>query len=287
MVEIDEAALRRHIGAKMTAEDVATAYPLRALAAALGRDEPAPGEGSEVPPGWHGLFFLSTEGPESLGPDGLAVGAGVLPPMPFPRRMFAGERLRFHKPIRVGDRLTRETELLDIRIKQGRTGTLGFTTQIHRYFGPDGLCIEEERDGVFREEVPAGAGNPSTRRDEPPADLPWRREVTMDTVTLFRFSALTFNGHRIHYDRTHAMEVEGYPGLVVHGPLASTLLHDFARDHNPGRSFAGFHMRARAPLFDVAPFTLQGRPNEAGDGCDLWAVTPEGTVAMSAGVNFA
>ena len=286
-MEIDEVALRRHIGTKLVTHDVATAYPLKALAATLRRDEPAPEEGSEVPPGWHGLFFLATDGPESLGPDGLATGAGVLPKMPFPRRMFAGERLRFHRPIRVGDPLTRETELLDITIKQGRTGTLGFTTQIHRISGPDGLCVEEERDGVFREEVPAGTGNPSTRRETPPEDVAWRREVTMDTVTLFRYSALTFNGHRIHYDRTYATEVEGYPGLVVHGPLLSILLHDFARDNNAGRVFAGFHMRARAPLFDVAPFTLFGGPNEADDGCELWAVGPEGTVAMSAGVAFA
>jgi len=123
--------------------------------------------------------------------------------------------------------------------------------------------------------------NAAPRREAAPSDVPWRRLVTPDAVLLFRFSALTFNSHRIHYDRAWAMEAEGYPGLVVHGPLTSTLLIDFARDHNPGRAFRSYSVQARAPLFDTAPFELRGRPT-AGDACELWAVTPEGTVATIA-----
>ena len=140
---------------------------------------------------------------------------------------------------------------------------------------------------MFREEVKAGGRNQAPRREPAPIDVPWRRRVAPDPVVLFRFSALTFNSHRIHYDRAWAMEVEGYPGLVVHGPFTSTMLIDFARDSNPGRVFASYTTQARAPLFDTAPFELRGRPTPDGRGCELWAVTPEGTIAMSAQAEFA
>ena len=148
------------------------------------------------------------------------------------------------------------------------------------------LAIEEERRTVFREEVKTGERNQAPRREEAPADVPWRRRIEPDAVLLFRFSALTFNSHRIHYDRAWAMETEGYPGLVVHGPLTSTLLIDFARDQNRGRTIRTFTTQARAPLFDTAPFELRGRPTADGRGCALWAVTPGGTIAMSAEVEL-
>jgi 3-methylfumaryl-CoA hydratase len=165
-------------------------------------------------------------------------------------------------------------------VKSGGTGTLVFATTVHRIFTGVGLAIEEERRTVFREEVKAGEKNQAPRREEPPDDVPWRKTVKPDPVLLFRFSALTFNSHRIHYDRTWAMDVEGYPGLVVHGPLTSTLLIDFVRDHAGGREIRSYTTQARAPLFDTAPFELRGRPTPA--GCEVWAVTPEGTIAMSA-----
>ena len=138
---------------------------------------------------------------------------------------------------------------------------------------------------MFREEVKAGERNQAPRRDPAPDDVPWRRVVTPEPIQLFRFSALTFNSHRIHYDHRWAMEREGYPTLVVHGPLTSTLLLDFARDHKPGRTFRSYSTQARAPLFEGTPFELRGRPTTG--GCELWAVTPEGTVAMSAQAEFA
>jgi 3-methylfumaryl-CoA hydratase len=196
--------------------------------------------------------------------------------------MFAGERLRFHRTIRIGETLRRETELADISLKAGSTGTLVFATVVQRIFGPEGLAVEEERRTVFREEIKPGERNQAPRREEPPADTPWRRRVTPDPVLLFRFSALTFNSHRIHYDRAWAMDVEGYPGLVVHGPLTSTLLIDFARDHAGARPIVSYATQARAPLFDNTSFELRGRPTADGRGAELWAVTPEGTVAMSA-----
>jgi len=189
--------------------------------------------------------------------------------------------------VRVGETVRRETRLADISVKHGGTGTLVFATVTSRVSGPHGLALEDERRTVFREEVKAGERNQAPRRDAAPTDVPWRQVVTPDPVVLFRYSALTFNSHRIHYDRAWAMDVEGYPGLVVHGPLTTTLLIDFARDRNPGRRVAAYTTQARAPLFDTAPFELRGRPAANGGGCELWAVTPEGTIAMSAEVELA
>lgn len=278
--------LRTHIGRSQTATDVIHAGPANFLRLALGRPEPEFRDGDALPPAWLGLYFLPRVASDALRPDGSPRDTGVVPPLALPRRMFAGERVRFHAPVRVGEALRRETRLADISVKQGGTGTLVFATITSRVYGPNGLALEDERRTVFREEVKAGERNQAPRRDSPPADAPWRRSITPDPVLLFRFSALTFNSHRIHYDRTWAMDVEGYPGLVVHGPLTTTLLIDFARDQNPGKRIASYATQARAPLFDTAPFELRGRPT-SGRGCELWAVTPEGTIAMSAEVELA
>jgi 3-methylfumaryl-CoA hydratase len=280
--ELSLEELRSHVGRRQVSTDVVTAGPANLLRLTFARGEPELQVGDALPPGWHGLYFLPRFRPDELRPDGSPIDAGVVPPMPLPRRMFAGERLRFHRPLRIGDTVRRETELADIAVKKGGTGALVFATVVHRVFAPDGLALEEERRTVFREEVKPGESNQAPRREEAPGDVAWRRRVSPDPVLLFRFSALTFNSHRIHYDRAWAMDVEGYPGLVVHGPLTSTLLIDFARDHAPGRTFRSYSTQARAPLFDTAAFELRGRPTADGRGCELWAVTPEGTVAMSA-----
>jgi len=284
---LDLEDLRSHIGRSQTATDVIHAGPANFLRAALGRAEPEFRDGDVLPPAWLTLYFLPKLAPEALRPDGSPRDAGVVPALGLPRRMFAGERVRFHAPVRIGETLRRETRLADISVKQGGTGTLVFATITSRVYGPGGLALEDERRTVFREEVKPGERNQAPRRDPVPGDVPWRRSVTPDPVLLFRFSALTFNSHRIHYDRTWAMEVEGYPGLVVHGPLTTTLLIDFARDQNPGRRIASYATQARAPLFDTAPFELCGRPAPGGRGSELWAVTPEGTIAMSAEVELA
>jgi 3-methylfumaryl-CoA hydratase len=279
--------LTSHIGRSQEAADVVTAAPANLLRLAFGRPEPEYRPGDPLPPGWQILYFLPRFRADELHPDGSPRDTGVVPPMPLPRRMFAGERLRFHRPLRIGQAVRREIELADLALKSGGTGRLVFATTHSRISGPDGLAVEEERRTVFREEVAAGARNQAPRREEPPADLPWRRRVAPDAVLLFRFSALTFNSHRIHYDYRWATEVEGYPGLVVHGPLTSTLLLDFARDESGGRPFATYATQARAPLFDTAPFELRGRPAADGRGAEVWAVTPEGTIAMSAQVEYA
>jgi 3-methylfumaryl-CoA hydratase len=284
---LDLDQLKTHVGRMQTSTDVLHPGPANLLRLAFDRPEAELRAGDPLPPAWLALYFLPRYRPGELRPDGSPRDAGVVPPMPLPRRMFAGERVRVHRPLRLGDAVRRETELADISLKRGSTGTLVFATVLSRVFGPEGLALEDERRTVFREEVKAGEANRAPRRDAAPTDVAWRRQVATDPVLLFRFSALTFNSHRIHYDRRWAMETEGYPGLVVHGPLTTTLLIDFARDSNPGRALRGYVTQARAPLFDTAPFELRGRPTADGRGCELWAVTPEGTIAMSAEVELA
>jgi 3-methylfumaryl-CoA hydratase len=284
---LDLDALRAHIGRRQPPTDVLHPGPANLLRLALDRPEPELGAGDPLPPAWLALYFLPQYRPGELRPDGSPRDAGVVPAMPLPRRMFAGERVRVHRPLRLGDAVRRETELADISLKRGSTGTLVFATVVNRVYGPQGLALEDERRTVFREEVKAGERNQVPRRDPAPADVPWRRRVSADPVLLFRFSALTFNSHRIHYDHRWATEAEGYPALVVHGPLTTTLLIDFARDCHPGRALRGYATQARAPLFEGAPFELRGRPTSDGRAAEFWAVTPEGTIAMSAEVELA
>jgi 3-methylfumaryl-CoA hydratase len=287
MTAIDVAALRRHIGTRIADEDIATEAPLKAIVATFDRQEEAPRQGEPIPPGWHIGYFLSMARTESLAADGLPAGTGVLPKLPLPRRMYAGTRITFHAPILVGDQLRREIELTDLQVREGGTGTLVITTQTRRISTPRGLAVTEEYDTVFREAVKPGAKSGIPRRDEVPADLPWRRIVTPDPVALFRFSAITFNPHRIHYDRTYCMETEGYPGLVVHGPFAQQCIFDLLRDSTPGRKVKTVAVRARAPLFDTSPFDVIGRPTADGRGAELWTVTPKGTIAAQATATFA
>ena len=276
--------LKTHVGRAQTTTDVLHPQPANLLRLTLGRSEPELRDGDPLPPAWLSLYFLPRFASADLRPDGSPRDTGVVPPMPLPRRMFAGERVRFHRPLRIGEPVRREIELTDLSAKTGGTGTLVFATVIGRVFGAEGLALEDERRTVFREDVKAGERNQAPRREPAPSDVAWRRTVTPDPVLLFRFSALTFNSHRIHYDRPWATAVEGYPGLVVHGPLTTTLLVDFARDHNPGRRIVAYATQARAPLFDTAPFELRGRPTAS--GCECWAVTPAGTVAMSAEIEL-
>ena len=168
-----------------------------------------------------------------------------------------------------------------------RTGNLIVTTQTRRIFTPRGLALTEAANTVFREEVKAGDKSGVPVREAAPGDVPWRRTIAPDPVMLFRYSAITFNPHRIHYDRTYCIETEGYPGLVVHGPFAQQCLFDLLRDSMPGRKIKTFAVRARAPLFDTAPFDVIGRPTADGNGAELWTVTPKGTIAAQATATLA
>jgi 3-methylfumaryl-CoA hydratase len=284
---IDIAPLKKELGRKIVDEDVVTEAPIKAMLATFDRDEKVPGPGEPIAPGWHLLYLHSYARRAQLGRDGAAAEGGVLPKIPMPRRMYAGSTFTFEGDIRVGDKLRRELEFSDVQLREGSTGTLIVTTQTRRIFTPRGLALSEAANTVFREDPKPGTKSGVPVREEAPKDVPWRRTITPDPVMLFRYSAITFNPHRIHYDRTYCIETEGYPGLVVHGPFAQQCLFDLLRDSMPGRKIRTFAVRARAPLFDTAPFDVIGRPTADGKGAELWTVTPKGTVAAQATATLA
>lgn len=272
-LDIDE--LRKWIGRSESYTDQVTPTPVAALAATLDRDDPAPRTGDPLPPLWHWLYFLPIHRASELGPDGHATRGGFLPPVPLRRRMFAGGRYRFERPLRIGDTITRRSRVADVALKSGRTGPLVFVVVRHEISNSDGLAVVEEHEIVYRDKAPGAPASPVKHASQEPT---WQQEVRVDDVTLFRYSALTFNGHRIHYDRRYAGKVEGYPGLVVHGPLIATMLLELLRRSIPGATVAELHVRAMNPLFDVAPFFVCGS-REGDRSVRLWATTAEGALA--------
>lgn len=278
-----DGAYRAWIGRTETARDLVTASPVARLAATLDRDDPPPKIGDVLPPVWHWLFFLDAVPMRGLGPDGHAARGGFLPPVALPRRMWAGGRFRFPAPIRIGDEIERRSEVVDVSTKQGRSGPLVFCTVRHTISNGAGVCAVEEHDIVYRG-LPAH-GEPPAPAQAPPGEAAFARNIAPDPVLLFRFSALTFNGHRIHYDHPYATKVEGYPGLIVHGPLLATLLLDLVRRERPQATIAEFGFRAFRPVFDTGPFRIAGKP--AGDGLLLWAEDNGGALAMRAEAQLA
>jgi 3-methylfumaryl-CoA hydratase len=277
------APLRDWIGRSETHHDTAAAWPVAALAATLDRGDPAPQPGDEVPPGWHWLYFLETAPASGLGEDGHPRRGGFLPPVELPRRMWAGGRIEFVAPLRVGDALRRKSTIRNVESKTGKTGALVFVTVEHEIYGGDTLAVREEHDIVYREAAKPGDAPPAAR--PAPASALWRRELTPDPVLLFRYSALTFNGHRIHYDIDYCREVEGYPGLIVHGPLQTTLLLDLCRRH-AARPIRRLEYRAVRPAFHGHPLTVNGAPDASGARAELWTADAAGLVTMTGTATF-
>jgi 3-methylfumaryl-CoA hydratase len=257
-------------------KDAITAFPLAAMAATLDRAE----NGKTVPPLWHWLYFLPISPLSEVGPDGHPKRGGFLPPVPLPRRMWAGGRLTFHAPLEVGEQATRTSTIANIEDKTGRSGRLVFVTVQHTIEVGGELKLEEEHDIVYRDAPQEGA-RPQQPQLAPEGET-WRRTIDADAVMLFRYSALTFNGHRIHYDYPYVTQVEGYPGLVVHGPLIATLLADLVRREQPDATLQSFAFRALRPTFSGQPFTVCGRPSADGKTIDLWAKDHEGYLTMRA-----
>jgi 3-methylfumaryl-CoA hydratase len=279
-VPLSDTELEPWIGRTETVADTITAAPVRALAATLDHP-PAPVEaGSALPPLWHWLYFLPMHRQSEIGPDGHARRGGFLPPVPLPRRMWAGSRFEFRTPLRVGDGVVRQSTIEDVSTKQGRSGALVFVTvrhEVHRN-GAAEPALREWHDIVYRDAPQPG--DPGPPPQAAPGGAAWQRELAPDDVLLFRYSALTFNGHRIHYDRRYVTEVEGYPGLVVHGPLIATLLMDLLRRQAPEAEVASFRFKAVRPTFDLHPFKVNGQRD--GDTVRLWAQDHEGWLTMDA-----
>jgi 3-methylfumaryl-CoA hydratase len=256
---------------------------VEAMAATLDLDR-SPRAGEALPPGWQWLFFNPVARRNALGSDGHPRRGGFLPPIELPRRMWAGSRIRYLADLPVEAQATRRSRILKIENKVGKSGALSFLTVEHTISCDGTPCISEEQDIVYREATPPGAVTAQVpkRYDGVPQ---WSRSVEPDTTLLFRYSALTFNGHRIHYDQAYARNEEGYLDLVVHGPLTATLLQEFALEHGAGRPLARFDFRGATPLFVGRSFQLEGRQVEDGT-LELWARGPDGELAMSASSTF-
>ena len=274
--------IRAWVGRSETVHDTIGPTPVAALAATL--DHPAlasaTATATPLPPLWHWLYFLPLHRQSEIGADGHARRGGFLPPVPLPRRMWAGSQFEFRAPIRMGDAVARTSTIADVTQKVGRTGSLVFVKVRHelRCNGAAEPALVEFHDIVYRDARRPGDVEPAPLAA--PTGAAWQRTVVPDDVLLFRYSALTFNGHRIHYDRRYVTEVEGYPGLVVHGPLLATLLMDLLHRQAPGAEVASFRFKAVRPTFDLDPFKLNGQRD--GNTVKLWAQDHEGWLTMDA-----
>lgn len=280
----DIEGLRKWIGEKETAIDYVAVPTVHRLSALLDRDDPFPKMGDPLPIGWQAVLFPRVVRQSQIGADGHPARGDFLPPIPLPRRMFAGKTVTFVSPMQVGDEVRRESTIQDVELKEGRTGQMVFLTVKTDMFSPRGLAITELQRIVYRD-APKPDAKPT-----PPASAPgvavWKKTLTPDPVMLFRFSALTFNGHRIHYDLPYVTGVEGYPGLIVNGNLSTLLMFELAREH-AGRPIARFSSRNVSPLFVGQPLHVGGMPLEDGRSIRLWVTNNEGRLALTADAELA
>lgn len=263
-------------------EDEISTAPLLGLSATLDHDMSSLANLTRVPPLGHWLYFLPRQPQREIGSDGHAKRGGFLPPVPLPRRMWAGGQLHWDtsNPLRVGDRVHRTSTIESIQHKSGRSGDLVFVQVKHQIGNERGIAITELHDIVYR--PLAQPSDPTPQPILADTDASWDRDITPDPVLLFRYSALTFNGHRIHYDRSYVTNVEGYPGLVVHGPLIATLLLDLIQRNMPTATVKSFVFKAVRPTFDLNSFRVNGRIEQDGQTVSLWANDHEGFLTMKA-----
>lgn len=265
------------IGRQQSTVDVINARPMRLMQAMLDRTSYTK-TGDALPPLWHWIYFPAENLQNSIAEDGHTIRGGFLPPIDLPRRMWAGGRFKFKQPLRIGDTVTKISTIKDIKYTQGRSGKLCFVTVEHKFSVENVTCFSEEHDIVYRNYPTAEA--PLPKLESAPSSFDWQRQIKPDPVLLFRYSALTFNGHRIHYDRGYCRDVEGYPGLVFHGPLTATLLLDLLLENVPGKWISKFDFRATLPLYDAHSFTIAGQQNHK--ELKLWAADNGGNIAMQA-----
>ncbi len=273
--------LRSWIGRTTEATDIVTAHLTAGLRATLFLDIGTPKQGDPAPHTVHWCLAQPVYPMDQLGPDGHPTRGGFLPPVDLPRRMWAGGELQFVDTLRVGDEVTRHSEITDVTLKNGSTGPLCFVSVQHTTSTARGVAIRERQDIVYRDMPGAPASPAAAPVPAKPAPTAQHRETHLaDPVLLFRYSALTFNGHRIHYDRDYVTKVEGYPGLVFHGPMQAALLVEFAARLNGGKAPGKFSYRGVQPLFDDGEFSVNA--NETAAGLDVWTANAAGTPTMKA-----
>ena len=275
--------LKSWIGSTESDIDYVTIPAVHRLGATLDLEMPMPKTGDPLPIGWHSILFPRIVRQSQIGADGHPARGDFLPPVPLPRRMFAGKRTTFHAELRVGDEVRRESTIQSVTPKQGRSGQMVFVTVKTDMLTPRGLAISEEQDIVYRDEADPNAPAPAPQRA--PGQTVWQRKITPDPVLLFRYSALTFNGHRIHYDHPYVTQVEGYPNLVMNGGLTTLLVYELARKH-ASTSIRYIASRNVRPLFVNREITLGGEPSSDGKRAKLWAQDDTGALALSADAEF-
>ncbi|MGQ0701485.1 MAG: acyl-CoA dehydrogenase [Panacagrimonas sp.] len=282
MSNIDIDHLRQWVGRERTLVDDLHPFPAQALAQALDHGVPLRA-GDLLPPTWQWLYFLDTPAASITGPDGHPKLGEFLPPAPLPRRMWAAGAMRIERPLLLGQPTTRRSAIRSVDAKSGKSGSLVFVTLDHQISQGGQICVREEQNLVYRE-MPNGPA-PLPPGAAAPTDADWSRSITPDPVLLFRYSALTYNSHRIHYDRHYAVEREFYPALVVHGPLLATLLLDLVETNLPNASITAFQFRAVRPTFDTHPLSIHGKQD--GKGLQLWSTDHQGQICMSATATLA
>lgn len=281
MTDIDETTYREWIGRTQVMRERLDAWPVRGLKAALEGDF-GTGEGDEVPGLGQWLYFVPAVARSRMGEDGHPQRGDFLPPVSLPRRMWAASDIRFSRPMRIGEEVEKTARIADISVKAGKTGLLVFL-KIENIYRVDGeQALSEMQTLVYRDDPRPDEAPP------PPKPVPqaaaWSETVETDTALLFRYSAVTFNAHRIHYDAPYARDVEGYPNVVVHGQLTATMLFAALSRHVPGQRLGTFGFRAMKPIFVGERIFLEGAPS--GNGYDLWARDANGHLCLSASVEF-
>ena len=278
-------SFKSYIGKKETATDVVTASAMLKFAATLGQDNPPMDKGQAIPPGWYGGFFPASHRPAQMRVDGQASGGGIVPPIPLPRRRIGGTRVQFQEPLRIGDEIVRVTEIADLVVDDGPSGAMVTVVERNSISNSRGLAVVEERDMVMLSEARAAA----TPKASPaaPGQAKWTQVVEPNPPLLFRFSAIRFNSHRIHYDRDYVTKVEKLPGLVVQSSLVSQLLIEMCRRELPTRKLKSFDFKSSRQIYDTGSFTLAGAPSADGHEATLWALDKDGNLSMTATAKFA
>ncbi|WP_454620815.1 FAS1-like dehydratase domain-containing protein [Bradyrhizobium cenepequi] len=275
--QLDLDHLRQWIGRTQEASDIVTAQLVKGLRATLFQEIGEPKTGDAAPFTVHWCLAQPVFPMSQLGPDGHPTRGGFLPPVPLPRRMWAGGELEFLDTLRVGDEPKRTSRISDVSLKSGSTGTLCFVSVQHEVTTPRGLAIRERQDIVYRE-MTSTPSAVSAKAPPPPPVAKHRESHMADPVLLFRYSALTFNGHRIHYDRDYVTKVEGYPGLIFHGPLQAAFIIELAAKLHGGKPPKKFVYRGVQPLFEGSEFSVNA--NENGEALELWTANSQGQPTM-------
>ena len=279
-MSIEASRYNEWIGRSESSTDFLTLAPLRGLAATLNKEKLGFSPGDKIPSLWHWLYFLDPAKQSNLAIDGHAERGDFLPPIPLPGRMWAGSRFEFQKPLHAGEEIQRKSTIKSITIKEGRSGQLAFVTVCHEIGKEGEIAISEEHDIVYRNHAKPNKIAPSG--NIAPVESDYSKTVVPDSILLFRYSALTFNGHRIHYDREYVTNEEGYPGLIVHGPLLATFISDLISEQVPGKNLTRFEFKAMNPVFDLNAFHVCGvNPNQNGQ-LELWIKDHADVLCMKA-----